>query len=299
MPGAGHMVHMPSHIFLRLGDFQKSAEVNESAAHVDRRYIERSGGAKSCYSLMYYSHNLHFISYVRMMQGDFAEALDYARKLKKNVEDEVDAMPMIAPYATFDWLVLTRFSKWNEMLSQPAPNDKNLFENAMYRYARALAFAGLGRVQEAELEHERMAEIAGSISEQDMLMNNSAGSVIAIGLVDLEAKLARSKGNADLEIANLKSAVALQDRLNYMEPPEWHYPIREALGGALLRSGNVLEAERIFREDLEKNPRNGRSLFGLMEALKMQGDLVDLEWVKKEFKEAWKYAPTSLNASEL
>jgi tetratricopeptide (TPR) repeat protein len=299
MPGAGHLVHMPSHIFLRLGEFQKSAEVNETAAQVDRRYIERSGGAKSFYSLMYYSHNLHFVSYVRMMQGDFVEALEYARKLKHNVEGAVDAMPMLAPYATFDWLVLTRFSRWNEMLAQPAPSDKNLFENAMYRYARALAFAGLGRLHEAELEHERMAEIAGSISEQDLLMNNFARSVVAIGLVDLEAKIARARGDVDLEIANLERAVLLQDRLNYMEPPEWHYPIREALGGALLRCGKAAEAEAVFRTDLEKNPRNGRSLFGLMEALKMRRDLVDVEWVKKEFKEAWKYAPTSLKVSDL
>jgi hypothetical protein len=130
-------------------------------------------------------------------------------------------------------------------------------------------------------------------------MNNMTQSVLAIGLVELEAKLARARNDIDAEIASLERAVALQDKLNYMEPPEWHYPIREALGGALLRSGKAAEAEAVFRADLQANPRNGRSLFGLIEALKMQGQTVGVEWVKKEFAEAWKYAPIALKISDL
>jgi tetratricopeptide (TPR) repeat protein len=132
-----------------------------------------------------------------------------------------------------------------------------------------------------------------------MLMNNSTRSVLEIGLVELQAKIARAKKDVDSEIANLERAVALQDNMKYMEPPEWHFPIREALGGALLRNGKAAEAEAVFRKDLEVNPRNGRSLFGLMEALKMQGKTVSVEWVNREFAEAWKYAPTSLKLSDL
>jgi tetratricopeptide (TPR) repeat protein len=299
MPGAGHMVHMPSHIFLRLGDFEQSAVVNETASEVDRRYVERSGGARGFYSLMYYSHNLHFVSYVRMMQGKFDESLDYARRLRKNVEGEVDAMPMLGSYGAFEWLILTRFGKWTDMLAQPVPQEKNAFVNAMYRYSRALAFAGVGQIKEAESERERMAEIAGGVSEKETLMNNSTQSVLAVGLVELEAKIARARKDMDAEIASLQRAVELQDKLNYMEPPEWHYPIREALGGAFLRSGRAAEAEAVFRKDLEVNPRNGRSLFGLIEALKMQGKTVGVEWVKREFAEAWKYAPIALKISDL
>jgi tetratricopeptide (TPR) repeat protein len=299
MPGAGHIVHMPSHIFLRVGDFEASADVNKNASAVDRRYIEKTSGEKNFYSLMYYSHNLHFVSYVRMMQGQFDESIDYARQLRRNVDGAVDGMPMLASYAAFEWLILTRFNKWDEVLAEPQPKEQNAFVNAMYRYSRALAFANLGRVKEAEAERERMAEISGSVAEKEMLMNNSTRSLLEIGLVELQAKIARAKKDVDSEIANLERAVALQDHLKYMEPPEWHYPIREALGGALLRNGKAAEAEAVFRKDLEVNPRNGRSLFGLMEALKMQGKTVNVEWVSREFAEAWKYAPTSLKISDL
>jgi tetratricopeptide (TPR) repeat protein len=298
MPGAGHIVHMPSHIFLRLGDFQSSANVNLTASEVDRKYIERSG-AKGVYPLMYYSHNLHFVSYARMMQGKYDEALDYARRLRKNVEGAIDEMPMISPYGAFEWLILTRFAKWDEMLVQARPREKNRFLNAMYRYSRGLAFAGLGKVAEAKEERAEMEEITCGIPEQEMLMINSVRKVLAIGLADLDARIARAQNDAEGEIAQWRRAVELQDKLSYMEPPEWHYPVREALGGALLRQGKAAEAETVFRKDLEINPRNGRSLFGLLEALKVQQKSVSTDWVRKEFSEAWKYSPTLLSINDL
>jgi hypothetical protein len=289
---------MPSHIFLRLGDFQSSANVNETASEVDRKYIERSG-AKGVYPLMYYSHNLHFVSFARMMQGKYDEALDYARRLRANVDGSIDAMPMIAPYGAFEWLVLARFAKWDELLTQPQPKDKNGFVNAMYRYSRGLAYAGPRDVKAAKSERAEMEEIACRIPEQEMLMINSARSVLAIGLADLDARIARAEGDAGMEIVHWRRAVDLQDKLSYMEPPEWHYPVREALGGALLRQRKPSEAETVFRKDLEINPRNGRSLFGLLEALKIQKKSVSMDWVKKEFSEAWKYSPASLRIEDL
>jgi tetratricopeptide (TPR) repeat protein len=298
MPGAGHIVHMPSHIFLRVGDFQSSAEVNKTAANVDKNYLDRSG-ATGVYPLMYYSHNLHFVSYARMMQGEFDEALDYARRLKKNVAGAIDGMPMIAPYATFEWLILTRFAKWNEMLAQPEPAEKNAYVRAMFRYARGIALAGSGRVKEAQEERRRMEVIAAEVLEDETLMINKARHVLAIGIADLDARIARAKKDPVQEIAHWRRAVELQDELAYMEPPEWHYPVREALGGALLRNGQAAEAEVVFRRDLELHPRNGRSLFGLLEALKMQNKSVAVDWVQKEFSEAWKYAPAALKPSDL
>jgi tetratricopeptide (TPR) repeat protein len=298
MPGAGHIVHMPSHIFLRVGDHEQSATVNVTASEVDRKYIERSG-AKGVYPLMYYSHNLHFVSYARMMQGKFDEALDYAQKLERNVNGSIDGMPMIAPYGTFEWLILTRFGKWNEMLAQPEPREKNAYLHAMYRYARGLSFAGLGKTAEAQAERERMETIVGRVAETDTLMINKSRDVLAIGLADLDARIARAKKDANGEIAHLRHAVELQDKLGYMEPPEWHYSIRESLGGALMRSGDAAGAEAVFRKDLEMNPRNGRSLFGLLEALRKQNKAVDAQWVKQEFEEAWKHAPASLKIADL
>jgi tetratricopeptide (TPR) repeat protein len=298
MPGAGHMVHMPSHIFLRLGEHELSARVNETASEVDRKYIERSN-AKGVYPLMYYSHNLHFVSYARMMQGKYGEAREWARRLRKNVDGSIDEMPMVAPYGSFEWLILTRFSKWDEMLAEPEPREQNAFLHAMYRYARGLALAAQRKVEGAQAERERMEAITGRVPETDLLMNNSARSVLAIGLADLDARISRAKGDFDAEIAHWRTAVELQDKLNYMEPPEWHYSVREALGGALLRKGSAAEAEAVFRQDLQHNPRNGRSLFGLLEALTMQKKSVSANWVKKEFLEAWKYSPAGLMIGDL
>lgn len=298
MPGAGHIVHMPSHIFLRVGDHELSATVNETASEVDRKYIERSG-AKGMYPLMYYSHNLHFVSYARMMQGKFDQALDYSRRLRKNVDGAIDGMPMLAPYGAFEWLVLTRFNKWREVLAHPEPKEKTAMLHALYRYSRGVAFAGLNRANEAQAERERMEAICSRIPETEMLMNNSARSVSAIGLADLDARIARVRKDYQAEIAHFEKAIALQDKLNYMEPPEWHYSVRESLGGALLRQGNAAQAEAVFRKDLELNPRNGRSLFGLLEALKAQKKSVSIDWVKREFSEAWKYSSVALTAGEL
>jgi tetratricopeptide (TPR) repeat protein len=293
MPGAGHMVHMPSHIFLRLGDYEKSATVNETASRVDERYLQKSG-AKGVYPLMYYSHNLHFVAYARMFQGKYEESLDYAKRLRANVSGAIDDMPMIAPYGAFEWLVLTTFGKWDEMLRESEPKEKNLFLQAMYRYARSAAFSGKGNVREAQAEQERMQAIADRIPETDMLMINTARSLVSIGLADVSARISRAKGDKASEIAHLRRAVEMQDALGYMEPPEWHYTIRTSLGGALLRDGKAAEAEIAFRKDLELNPRNGRSLFGLLKALEAQSKEVSIEWVKKEFAEAWRYSGMEL-----
>jgi tetratricopeptide (TPR) repeat protein len=234
-----------------------------------------------------------------MMQGKYDQSLDYAKRLRKNVSGAINEMPMLAPYGSFEWLVLTRFGKWHEMLAEPEPSDKAPVMHAFYRYARGLAFAGLRRISDAQAESERLVALCERIPETETLMINNTRSVMAIGVAELAAKIARVKGDAEAEIAQLRKAVDLQDKLGYMEPPEWHYPVREALGGALLRHGRAAEAESVFRKDLEINPRNGRSLFGLIESLKAQGKGVGVEWVKKEFEDAWKHSTAGLDASKL
>jgi tetratricopeptide (TPR) repeat protein len=297
MPGAGHLVHMPSHIFLRLGDYEQSADVNVKASEVDRQYIARAG--KGMYALMYYSHNLHFVSYVRGMQGRFDDAMDYAKLLRENVTGAIDGMPMAAPYGAFEWIIFNRFQKYRELLAMPAPKEKSTFLNAMYRYSRGVAFAGLGQVKEADAERERMGALVKTLTETDMLMINPASAVLAVGLEDLDGRIARAKGQKAEEVSHLQKSVELQDKLAYMEPPEWHQPQREALGAALLRQGKAAEAEAIFRRELELNPRNGRVLFGLFEALKKQDKTVNADWVRKEFDDAWKSAQIQLRIDDL
>jgi len=298
MPGAGHLVHMPSHIFIRTGDHELSATVNVTAAEVDRKFIERTG-TTGIYRLMYYSHNLHFVSYARMMQGRYDESLDYSKRLRQNVQGAIHDMPMLAPYGAFEWLVLTRFGKWNEMLAEPEPTEDVPALHAYYRYARGLAMAGLGRTADLAAETERMGAICERIPEDQKFMINTARSVFAVGAAELRAKIARSKGDGAGEITALREAVAAQDKLGYMEPPEWHYPVREALGGALLRQGKASEAEAVFRRDLEINPRNGRSLYGLLESLKTQGNSAGADFVRREYEEAWKKGAVKLQIDTL
>lgn len=298
MPGAGHMVHMPSHIFLRTGDFQAAASVNEIASEVDRRYIDRSG-AKGIYPLMYYSHNLHFVSYVRMVQGRFEESLDYSRRLRRNVSGAIDGMPMLAPYGAFEWLVLARFGKYKEMLEEPAPQEKTESMHGFYRYARGVAYAGLGKEKEAQAERERLEAIIGRIPEKETFMINSVRSVLSIGLAELDARVARIRNDKDGELAHWRHAAELEDKLGYMEPPEWHYPVRESWGAALLRQRRFAEAETVFRRDLDLHPRNGRSLWGLLEALKAQDKTVSAEWIEKQFREAWRTSSMTLTAMAL
>lgn len=298
MPGAGHLVHMPSHIFIRTGDHELSASVNITAADVDRKYIERTG-ATGIYPLMYYSHNLHFVSYARMMQGRYDEALDYSKQLRQNVQGSIDGMPMLTPYGAFEWLVLTRFGKWNEMLAEPEPKETAPALHAYYRYARGLAMAGLGRVSDLAAESERMTAICARIPEDEKFMINPARQVFAVGSAELRAKIARANGDGTGEVAALREAVAAQDKLSYMEPPEWHYPVREALGAALLRNGKPGEAEAVFRRDLEINPRNGRSLYGLLQCLKAQGNTAGAAFVQREYVEAWKGSAVKLQIETL
>jgi tetratricopeptide (TPR) repeat protein len=184
------------------------------------------------------------------------------------------------------------------MLREAEPKDKTASMHAFYRYARGLAFAGLGKTRDAQAESERMIAICGRIPENETFMINPARNVLAIGIEDLQARIARARGDAETEIAHLRKAVELQDQLRYMEPPEWHYSMREALGGALLRAGRAAEAEAVFRKDLDINPRSGRSLFGLIEALKAQNK-PGVEWVKREFADAWKHSAMSLEVAAL
>ncbi|MCX6605832.1 MAG: hypothetical protein NTV52_19865 [Acidobacteria bacterium] len=288
-PGAGHLVHMPSHIYSRMGEFEKAAVVNEVASEVDREYVARSG-AKGMYPLGYYSHNLHFVAYSRMMQGRYQDAREYAQRLRKNVAGAIDGMPMLGAYGAYEWLVLVRFEKWEELRKEATPTEKDLFLRAMYLYAQGAALAATGKADEAQRWQEMIKAIAKDMPAEAVAMFNPAKQVLALASMDLGARIARSRGERSLEVEQWKMAVELEDGLAYMEPPDWYYPTRESLGKALLRYGRAEEAEWVFRKDLEKNPRNGRSLAGLLESLRVQQKGESIVFVEKEFREAWRRA---------
>jgi tetratricopeptide (TPR) repeat protein len=295
-PSAGHLVHMPGHIWMVLGDYEMAAAVNERAAEVDQEYMSATGVTGSAYA-GYYVHNLQFIPAARAMQGRRADAIAAANRLADAAAPFVDSMAMmvdaIIPVPLFTAL---RFQQWDDILKAPEPNAKLLASRAIRHHARAIALAARGRRSEAAVERKAFAAARAKVPAEWQWINNKAADILRIAELVMDARLAANDRQA---IPLWKQAIEIQDRLIYDEPPPWHYPIRESLGGALLRSGQPAEAERVFREGLRKSPRNGRMLFGLMESLKAQGKTAAAEMVKREFEPAWKKADISLRVSDL
>jgi tetratricopeptide (TPR) repeat protein len=297
-PGAGHLVHMPSHIYARVGDFDSAAKVNIDAAKADEAYIAQSK-AEGIYPMMYYSHNIHFESHARSMEGRYAEAMKAAEKLRKHTEPHIKMMPMLEGFAVFPLQVMERFQKWDEILALPAPAKEHAYHTSLWHFARGMAFANKGNVAKAEAEYSAMGKAIKMISPELIIMQNKANHIITIGDDILAARIAREKKDWATAEAKLKHAIDTQDHLTYIEPPEWIYPVRESLGGMYLAAGKLVEAEQTFREDLDRNPRSGRSLFGLVAALKGQKKDAAAALVQKQLDEVWKTADVKLMAAAM
>ncbi len=300
-PAAGHIVHMPAHIYIRTGDYESAVKTNEEAAAVDRAYIKASG-VQGIYPMMYYSHNLHFIATCSAMKGNYPEAKKTADMLAAHVGPHVKDMPPIEGFMTIPMAVDVRFHKWNQILAQPQPDPAMKTTTTFWHFARGMALAGTGKVSEAEAEYKAVAQAEQNTSPDvvfTMPVNNKAKDVLKIAENVLGAKIALAKKDNNNAISMLREAVSVQDSLKYAEPPDWFFPVRESLGAALLMNGDTAGAERVFREDLDRNPRNPRSLFGLQQALKSEGRNYDAEFVGKQFKTSWKDAGTQLKVEDL
>jgi tetratricopeptide (TPR) repeat protein len=297
-PAAGHLVHMPSHIYIRTGDNEAAAKVNEDAAEVDRQYIKRTG-VTGMYPAMYYSHNLHFALEAYNRMGKYEAARRKATQLAENVRGHIKEMPMLEGFLPSVMFVELRFNRWDEVLKLPAPAADAPVTNVMWHYARGVALAAKGKVAEAEAERQSFAEAAKNTPGETPFGLNSAADVFKIAGYALDARIAAAKGDRRASIDHWRKAVEANDGLNYDEPPGWYYPARESLGSALLAAGEAAEAEAVFRKDLEMNPRNGRSLFGLAESLKKQGRKKEALPIRKEFNAAWKNADTKLKIEDL
>ncbi|HKW65550.1 MAG TPA: hypothetical protein VJN89_23565 [Candidatus Acidoferrum sp.] len=285
-PGLGHLIHMPSHIFFNLGDYELTARVNSQAAAADREYMRLVKPGFTEYTLVYYLHDLHFVSRARGEQGLFNEARIAADQLVDFFRPVQDQWPMISDYyLPVPMLNLLRFQKWDEVLNVPAPDPRRLVWMGFWRYGRTVAFIGKGQRQQALEEKAKFEDLRGSMPADTMWMFNKGPDMMSVASLVLEARLAEDSASA---IEKWKSAVKAQDALAYDEPPPWYYPIRESLGAALLRAGNATEAEGVFRESLHRNPRDPRALFGLMETLKAARKLDAVEWVRQEFADSWK-----------
>jgi len=300
-PAAGHLVHMPGHVYIRTGDFEAAVKTNQLAASADRAYLQASGSG-GLYGAMYYSHNLHFIAACSSMNGNYAEAHKAAEMLATHVGPMVKDIPPLEGFMTVPIAVEVRFQKWDQILAMPQPAAPMQTTTVFWHFARGMALAAKGKVAEADAEHHIVSEAADKTPPDQvfaMPVNNKAKDVLNIATNVLGAKIAQAKHDSAGAVSLLRRAVAIQDTLKYDEPPDWFYPVRESLGAVLLLNGNAAEAEKVFREDLERNPRNPRSLFGLAEALRAQNRAYDAQFVDKQFQSNWKNAERKLKLADL
>jgi tetratricopeptide (TPR) repeat protein len=300
-PAAGHLVHMPAHTYMRVGDYAAAARSNALAAKTDRVYLRESGTAGSVYDMMYYAHNLHFLCAAESMAGRFAAAKQAADELTAHVGPMVHDMPMAETYLPTPIFVLVRFHRWDEILRLRAPDPRLAMTTAFWHFARGSAAAGKGQIDTAQAERSSL-EAARLGTPEDLEFSfyfNKARSFLDLAANMLDARIATARGDQQDALAHWQEAVRIQDDLNYGEPPEWFYPVRESLGGALLQQGKADQAEVVFRADLDGNPRNPRSLFGLLKSLEAQKKGSDAEWVRREFEAAWKNADITLGLGDL
>ena len=299
VPGSGHLVHMPSHIYFRVGRYQDSALANIRAAEVDEAYIKQCN-AQGFYPALYYPHNIHFLWASATMQGQSALSLDSARRVVANVRvEQVEQFPAIQFFRTVPMLSLVRFARWEEILKEPEPYEPFAFARAIWHYGRGVANAALGDAESALIELAAIEALEPEVDEIFMGNVYPARDLLEIAKSLLKGEMAYRSGDAVSAVLAFEEAVALQDALPYTEPPFWYYPTRQSLGAALLASNRLAEAQAVFEEDLEQYPMNGWSMFGLAEALRRQGDEAGAEHMTARFKTVWQFADVSLATSIL
>jgi tetratricopeptide (TPR) repeat protein len=297
VPAAGHLVHMPSHIYMRTGDYQAAVTSNARAAQVDREYIAATG-VEGVYPSMYYAHNLDFLASAAMMSGQSAEAIRSADTLVSQAMPAIAQMPMLEPFAAKKLFVLLRFARWSDVLALPAPDPKFAILSTLYHFGRGVARAASGQAAEAEAERVAYTSAKQAIPAETDWGYNKAATIVTLMDAVLDARLAHARHDEAASIDAWRRAVTVQDGLNYDEPPDWFYPVRESLGAELLRAGRGEEAERIFGEDLVRNPRNPRSLFGRWQALLMAGKGEQAFAAEKEYKTAGAAADVPLRLAD-
>jgi len=249
--------------------------------------------------LMYYSHNLHFLAIAQAMEGRRIESLNAARQLDGNVGPALKEMPMLEGFMTVTPLILVHFNRWDEIQKMPQPDRAFIGLTAIFHFARGMAYAATGNVALAEEQKQSFVQAVNRIPADATFGLNPASHVMSIGAAVLSARISSAKGDSKGTIELLRQGVELEDSLAYDEPQTWFLPVREMLGGALLRNGDFTAAEQVFRADLERNKRNGRSLFGLMESLKAQKKDNSAALVQREYELAWKNADARLTLKDL
>lgn len=301
MPAAGHLVHMPSHIYIRVGRYKDAVLANQKAILADEDYISQCF-SQGMYPLGYYPHNIHFLWSASSLLGASEMAIDAAKKTAEKVPlGELETLPFLQDFASTPLLAYTRFGKWNQILTIPYPGDNYKHLKLIWHYARGIAFLRKDNLDEAKEELTAIETLMQDPSLEEVVANytNPSSEIAKVAYSVLSGEISAYKGDIDAAIASFKEAVQFEDQLIYSEPSPWHIPTRQSLGAVLLNDKRYEEAEKVYREDLEHIRQNGWSLIGLHKSLKAQGKDDEAAKIKEEFDKAWEHADIEINTSVL
>jgi tetratricopeptide (TPR) repeat protein len=304
VPGAGHLVHMPAHTYWRVGRYIDAARVNEAAIRSDQEYFGVSGAADlpshGRYVFGYYPHNIHFVFAGAQMSGQSALALESAQNLVSHVSDDaIRQVPGLESFRPMPLFALVRFGRWDEVLRQPRPPAEFTFATGMWHWGRGLAYVRQNQLAQAETEAAALQTLANTAARPDQPGGARSINARLLELAShvLHGELAGARGQPDEMLSRFERAIAIQDRLGYVEPPSWYYPIRHNLGAALLQLGRAADAEAVYRQDLRDYPENGWALFGLAQSLRAQGRTAEADAIQQRFQAAWQRADVTLTSS--
>lgn len=300
VPGAGHLVHMPAHIYWRVGRYHDASEANVRAAAVDEEYIAQCN-AQGFYPALYYPHNIHFLWAASSMEGRSAVAIEAARKVAENVRlEQIEQFPTVEFFKTIPILALTQFGRWDAILQEPEPPENLDYSNAIWHYARGTALIKKDDIEGALAHRAALVSLKDSVQVSFLDSADYPASVL-LHIADelLMGDVAMARGELDAATEHFRLAVTAQDGLPYMEPPFWYYPTRQSLGMSLLKEGRYADAEAVYRKDLEGYPRNGWSMFGLIQSLEAQEKMDEAETVRQVFDQVWSRADVALTGSRM
>jgi tetratricopeptide (TPR) repeat protein len=297
VPGAGHLVHMPSHIYINTGDYHLGSLSNIHAVEADSSYTTACH-AQGAYPLAYYPHNYHFLAATATLEGNWKLAWTAATKLQQHTAEDIMRLPgwgTLQHYYTIPYYIAVKFAKWDTILSLPSPAKDLVYPQAIWHYARGMAFLGMNNMPDAQKEMSSLGALATDTTMRHLTVwnINTTADLVQIAVKVLSAEIAAKQNQLDKSIALLKEAVAFEDNLNYNEPPDWFFSVRHHLGAVLLKAGKHSEAEKIYRQDLQTWRKNGWGLIGLYNSLMSQKKNDEAEKVKTAFDASWKYADVS------
>jgi tetratricopeptide (TPR) repeat protein len=296
-PGLGHLVHMPSHIDVRRGRWQQAVVANQKAIASDKAY--RQTVPNQGFYRLYMAHNHHLLAYAALMQGQSKLATESIQEMLAAIPEDFikNAAPMMDPFFALPYELHMRFGRWDALLAEPKPRDCFPITTALWHFARGVALAAKNDLDKARAEQRAFVEVVKAVPKDAISGKNAAHDVLGIAEKMLAGEILYREGKTDDAIAALREAVRREDKLRYVEPPDWIQPVRHALGAALVDAGRHAEAEAVFREDLARLPENGWSLYGLARSLKMQGKPEDAAAVSARFEKAWQRADIKLTSS--